>query len=172
MNNSMLNNPITTPDQAKAFIKMLYESGYLYHPDDDTHEVLWSLATPSKRVLDLMNTRMSECFEVDWEYFKDVYGYCLYVDGNFSSAAQSSHGCILFNPDTGVVVDYDLDNTPDAESYKNIERFDLDEYKKHHGCNHVIGADIDILDLGYWLKDGTYEEPAHDWREEANKLSQ
>jgi len=73
----------------------------------------------------------------------------------------SSHGTIIINPETGTVIATDIDMCDDC--IDNIKRFDIEEYKTFYKVDKVPGA-FDILDLGYWLNDGTYEEPEHDWR--------
>jgi len=55
-----------------------------------------------------------------------------------------------------------------AEKWENvqyllsIERFNLEEYNAHYGVNDH--AEFDILDVGYWTRDGEYEEPVESWR--------
>jgi hypothetical protein len=77
----------------------------------------------------------------------------------------SSNGELGVNPSTGGVIYCHLDTGGD-ECIELITAFDLAEYKKHYSI--VLDAHlpecIDILDLGYWLKDGSYEPPAGDWR--------
>jgi len=76
--------------------------------------------------------------------------------------AFSSHGTIDFDSETGLVISQTLDECNDC-CPNNIGTFDVKEYARTYG--HKPDTDIDILDLGYWLKDGTYEEPAYDWRD-------
>jgi len=80
--------------------------------------------------------------------------------------ACSSHGSIEFDSETGIVFSQHLDNCEDCPD--NIGRFDVEEYKKFYGVTE-LPAEIDILDLGYWLEDESYEEPAHDWRIERDE---
>lgn len=49
----------------------------------------------------------------------------------------------------------------------DINMFDLVEWK--HYWQRNPDHDFDILDLGYWLKDGSYEPPVLDWRQEAKR---
>ena len=44
----------------------------------------------------------------------------------------------------------------------SIKRFNLEEYNAHYGVNDH--TEFDILDVGYWTRDGVYEEPVHSWR--------
>lgn len=39
---------ITTVDEAKAFIKELYDNGEAFHPEDDATDIIWDL--PSNQV--------------------------------------------------------------------------------------------------------------------------
>lgn len=92
----------------------------------------------------------------------------------------SSHGVLQLRDDG--TVDHDkthLYEPDDPKCYiKNIERFNLDEHKEFI-LNTLDSCDIndpktiksefetiDILSIGYWDKDGTYNEPDHTWRKE------
>lgn len=75
---------------------------------------------------------------------------------------HSSNGELKVNSKTGKVIKCDM--STDGEGIDQIERFDIEEYKKF--WNAEITDDIDILNLGYWTKDGQYEEPADDWRKD------
>jgi len=79
----------------------------------------------------------------------------------------STHGTIIINPETGAIIATDIDMCND-NCIDNIDRFDIEQYKQFYNVDKLPGA-IDILDMGYW-KDGIYEEPAHDWREDTIKL--
>jgi len=47
----------------------------------------------------------------------------------------------------------------------DISRFDLVEYGKFcESKNITMGEADDILSVGFWKKDNTYNEPDHDWR--------
>jgi hypothetical protein len=58
------------------------------------------------------------------------------------------------------------DEPKDAESegYHHIARFDLEEWKRFYKQETCRGADI--LDVGYWTKDGIYEPPALEHRDQ------
>jgi len=80
----------------------------------------------------------------------------------------SSHGEFKVDSRTGRVLErerYDLQDQ-DGEFIDNLDRFDLREWVEHYKVHGDAKQDMDILDVGYWMKDGYYEEPAHDWREE------
>lgn len=77
----------------------------------------------------------------------------------------SSHGEFKVDPHTGRVIErerYD-ENDPDGEFIDQVEKFDTVEWTKKYQKNDPHDS-IDILDLGFWLKNGYYEEPEHDWR--------
>jgi len=82
---------------------------------------------------------------------------------------RSSHGG--FKVDwNGNVINLELfmpEEAKETEDLKHIVRFDLDEWRRYHESLKDDPWDsIDILDLGYWLDDGSYEEPEWDWRRE------
>jgi hypothetical protein len=51
----------------------------------------------------------------------------------------------------------------EAEGYHHIVRFDLEEWKRFH--KQEICHRADILDVGYWTKDGIYVPAAADHRD-------
>jgi hypothetical protein len=56
---------------------------------------------------------------------------------------------------------------PSLSDYKNddlvgITKFDFTEYRKWYP-NEELDT-IDILDIGYWTKNGQYEPPCYAWR--------
>jgi hypothetical protein len=63
-------------------------------------------------------------------------------------------------------------DSKEANSLKEITRFDLAEYVQTYG---ELRTDIDILDLGYWSQTGDdvldtiYEPPTYSWREERDE---
>jgi hypothetical protein len=75
-----------------------------------------------------------------------------------TATVHSSHGDITIDAQTGVVISHG-NNT----EYADIARFDLEEYRAQYPDEKEVRG-YDILDLGYFLKDGTYEEPDHHWR--------
>jgi hypothetical protein len=78
--------------------------------------------------------------------------------------AQGSNGSFTFDPKTGEVIQHEPDPSSD-EPYTNIVRVDVAEWRLAYP-GEALEDVIDILDLGYWMKDGTYEPPAEDWRED------
>lgn len=70
---------------------------------------------------------------------------------------------IIYNGKTGPV-------TIDLETITyllSIERFNLSEYAEYYGKED--DEEFDILDLGYWTTDGTYEPPVEEWRKQIEK---
>lgn len=50
--------------------------------------------------------------------------------------------------------------------YNNIAKFDIHRLEKMCIANHVpLRSTWDILAVGYWTEDGTYEPPAKDYDE-------
>lgn len=81
----------------------------------------------------------------------------------------SSHGTLTIDSQSGDVIRCESDKCND-NCIDKILRFDLTEYRSHYKVSDLPPDGIDILDIGYWNTDGTYEEPAHDWREETNQM--
>lgn len=74
---------------------------------------------------------------------------------------NSSHGQLIIDADGTVLVGK---TTYHDDELRNIVRFDLPEHRKYYASKPEPDS-YDILDLGYWMKDGTFEPPAFDWRE-------
>jgi len=79
---------------------------------------------------------------------------------------SSSNGVIGADIFTGKVIYIDEYEDSADEFFPKIWEIDIEEFEKYY--NKKINEDdiIDILDLGYWLEDGTYEPPCQDWRDE------
>lgn len=63
------------------------------------------------------------------------------------------------------------DDGDDEDNYRDIERVNIDEFRQWQATNipgqpMEAGHAIDIMFIGYWLKDGTYEPPLDDARAE------
>lgn len=74
-----------------------------------------------------------------------------------------SHGELEVSVSSGYVLGCDLIAEQDGE-YMDIVRFDIWEYAKEYPNETLGGSHVDILDIGYWMIDGTYEPPREDWR--------
>lgn len=72
---------------------------------------------------------------------------------------NSSHGAFILNDDGWVKI-----TSLDDIDYSDIVRFDLTEWVLFHQTPMDGPRCFDILDLGYWSKDGTYEPPVLNWR--------
>ena len=53
-------SPIENEEQAKQYIKVLYNANLYYHFDDDVTDIIWSDYSPSKNEMKLMNKRCNE----------------------------------------------------------------------------------------------------------------
>lgn len=82
-------------------------------------------------------------------------------------SVSSSNGCLTASAKTGRVISCELNK--DGEGIDQIQRFDVEEWRKAYPGENIAGHSIDILDLGYWDKSGKYEEPEKDWRKEFRK---
>lgn len=63
-----------------------------------------------------------------------------------------SEGYIIADDITGLVLERNHEDVPD---YNNIERFDYNSIK----LPYIVTDEVDILYIGHWYKDGTYEAP-------------
>ena len=79
-----------------------------------------------------------------------------------------NYGSITVSKETGEVIAYapdcDYDETKPEEGYADILCFDLASFDGPF----TIGEfdHVDVLDLGFWTKDGEYVERARDWEHE------
>ena len=79
--------PITTLEQAKSFIRSLYEHGLMFHFDDGAHDCLDGvtaevLGRPRGAALGyeqttLIDKRVIETYAFDWGVFECPIGYCI-----------------------------------------------------------------------------------------------
>lgn len=76
-----------------------------------------------------------------------------------SITIESSHGTWVVNADGTLASD-------PVESYEDLIRFDLDEWRRTYPGEELVA--IDVLDVGYWYRkeDGSegYEPAEPDWR--------
>ena len=82
---------------------------------------------------------------------------------------ESSYGLLTIETPTGRIVTADLN---EGENYLSfIERFDVAEFNdwffRRYGFQPDL-SELDVLELGYWRKDGAYVPPS-DWRWEIRK---
>lgn len=74
-----------------------------------------------------------------------------------------NQGTLTVDVLTGKVINYE----PMEDGYYTcVTKVNLSEFKQAYGFDDVMVANtpIDILDIGYWLGDETYEPPAFEWR--------
>jgi hypothetical protein len=104
----------------------------------------------------------------DNEWCDDCDGECKIVDATTepASVVYSSHGEFFINKNSGIVISEHIADTEDSP--KGAVRFDIKEYCAFYKKSPSDA--YDILDLGYWMEDGTYEEPCHDWRTDVIQL--
>ena len=83
----------------------------------------------------------------------------------------SSSGTVVMDRETGKAIEVSIDygEVMKKNFLYDIDRFDLEEWKRTYPGETMPDC-IDILDLGYWMKDGSYEEPCKAWREDRDQL--
>ena len=87
---------------------------------------------------------------------------------------RGSHGEISFRPATGEVLKITNENGNEVGFYAGIidhspAVIDVREWENNYGRKVTEDAEFDILDFGYYMKNGDYEPPCMDWREEMAK---
>lgn len=75
---------------------------------------------------------------------------------------SSSNGSLTANSETGEVIECVLNC--ESDEIENIKKFDVQEWLKTYKVK--LHSSIDILDIGYWTKDGSYQSAEKDWRKE------
>ena len=84
---------------------------------------------------------------------------------------HSSAGELTINADTGEVTNVDVyPGEQDTDYLTSIKRFDLKERRKTYP-DWADDDHFDILDLGYWSKQGHYAKPEHNWRLERDTMA-
>jgi len=85
----------------------------------------------------------------------------------------SSHGRFTVKRDGVVLAWHPFNpNDPEAVDYLKIVKFNISEYVDFWEKNGETRSDllnasnIDILDVGFWQLDGSYEPPDMSWRKE------
>lgn len=80
--------PISTLEQAKAWIELLVKSNLHFHLEDDATDIgntvngKW-VNTFSKKEGKLINLRRHECYTLDWGVYECPLGYMGCQDGTF-----------------------------------------------------------------------------------------
>lgn len=82
----------------------------------------------------------------------------------------SSHGNFFFNL-SGKLIDKQLYASAALEfpECDQPHRLDLSEHNQTYPDYPLRDSVWDILDWGYWTKEGVYEEPCWEWRAERNE---
>ena len=76
---------------------------------------------------------------------------------------QSSQGELTADEQGNVVSITIYDYADNHTSIENIVRFDFDEWLRFY--QEPLAGSFDILDLGLWLRDGSYIPADCDWTE-------
>ena len=81
MKNKFLKKPITTTQEAKAFIETLEKENLLFHFDDDPFDIIDmdNKRTFTDEEAKLIDERVQELFDQEWGEFEDPHGYALYL---------------------------------------------------------------------------------------------
>ena len=92
-----------------------------------------------------------------------------------TTTLESSWGFVTILTPTGVILETNVWDIPNEKFYiLDIDRFDISEYNdwffRRYGWQPQLDS-IDILELGYWNKDGTYIAPSN-WRYEIREDSE
>lgn len=74
-----------------------------------------------------------------------------------------SHGRLFVHAETGRVLHYEPEGND--VGYEAVTFVNLTEWKAAHNTPKLPEV-LDILDVGYWLRDGVYEAPDESWRVE------
>jgi hypothetical protein len=80
---------------------------------------------------------------------------------------RSSHGFLIANYESGEIISVHSDKEPE-DYLPNIKKFDIERYKFVHKTDS-IPKELDILRIGFWLKDGTYDPPAEGYEPEIDE---
>lgn len=87
-----------------------------------------------------------------------------------TTTLYSSHGNVVINSETGKVLEVNLDDKEDNDCYLlHIDRFDISEFKNWFLTRYGINPDVselDVLELGFWKKNGEYDNANNKWRYE------
>ena len=86
-----------------------------------------------------------------------------------TTTLESSWGFITILTPTGAILETNVSDMPNERCYiLDVDRCDIAEFNdwffRRYGWQPPL-ENIDILELGYWLKNGTYVAPSN-WRYE------
>lgn len=77
---------------------------------------------------------------------------------------MSTYGTVVFSTSGGAVTGCHLVHGFGRKPVK----IDVAEWRRRYPGEPMEG-DHDILDFGYWVRNGTYEAPCEEWREDREK---
>ncbi len=90
------------------------------------------------------------------------------TDVKFQVTVRSSNGVLTANYPQGRVVAAQPNRDGSRQAFDEellpIRTFDFPEWERSWGETIKENQSFDILDLGYWKEDKSYEQPCHDWR--------
>lgn len=75
----------------------------------------------------------------------------------------TSNGFIQADSETGQVLVCEIDPFSDWPEEHWPAVIDVAEYRRTYPGEDVTGG-VDILDVGYWMRNGEYDEPEQDFR--------
>lgn len=169
--------PITKQPIDDRFLKW----GYIQYYDTDEHDAVEAKPDFAKAFYnhpeirgaygdewsDAPHRRRGVIRRYEAEDPKYFLGKCASSRANMS--VGSSGGTFEIDH-TGRVVHYDLSDDEDGAALEKIEKFDLEEWRRYWNWEGELPGGFDILDLGFWLKDGTYEAPWEHWRDDIRQM--
>lgn len=69
-----LPNLIDTKEKAIAYLDLLNEKGYLYHPDDSLYDLVWDSTEPHDDEKDHMNDLMEQIYSLtDFDEYEYIF---------------------------------------------------------------------------------------------------
>jgi len=91
-----------------------------------------------------------------------------------NAEVESSGGIFTIDGLSGRVIEWKPYDAEDAEfmGYNRVERFDLDEWRSAHNWVGPLPLGYDVLDLGMWMRDGTYDPPDRQWRDVVESIAE
>jgi hypothetical protein len=146
-----LNRTIKTIDDAKAYIKELYDNNELYHLEDDAKDIIWNKGIePPYEVLDNVNELTLDCFKLldfdPMEYCNElVLSVLLFfkkITLKDKSELEGNFRIHFSLGNTIASVEYsgkDITNALDKQSYMYLEmklQEHLIERSIDNGCGH------------------------------------
>lgn len=79
--------PITTLEEARAFLTYLIEQGLSYHPEDSASDCIDHLVTPEEA--QAIDDRTEECYQQDWPEGECPCSHILGHDPDYKAAMQA-----------------------------------------------------------------------------------